>query len=424
MKRDKKAGKKKFTINKKSISIIPKSIDKTIKAPASKSVMQRAIALALLATGRTNIQNPSFSQDSLSAIRVAGGMGASIMFSADKLSIERTDEVTQTNINFGESGLGVRMFSPIISLFDKHYIINGTGTLLKRPIKNLENILNKIGISAISKKGFLPLEISGKLKGAKFTIDGSKGSQVLTGLLIALPLAINDSEITVKNLKSKPYIDLTIKMINDFGGKIENYNYERFIIKGNQKYIGQDYFIEGDWSGASFLLVAGLIAGKVEVTGLNLNSKQADIEILSAIKKANGKIFIRDNSVITKKSKLTSFEFDATDCPDLFPPLVAMASFCKGISKIKGVSRLKHKESDRSTVLKKEFSKIGINISIEDDFMFIEGGKIQGGAVDSNNDHRIAMATGIVALGAESEITILNADSVNKSYTRFYRDLK
>lgn len=424
MKRDYKAGKKKSTINEKSISVSPKSINKKIKAPSSKSVMQRAIALALLANGTTNILNPSFSQDSLAAIRVAGAMGVSIQFTADRLSVQRTDEVMQTNLNFGESGLGVRMFSPVISLFDKKYIINGKGSLLKRPIKNLEKALNYIGISTKSNNGFLPMEISGKLKGGKFTIDGSAGSQVLTGLLISLPLAENDSEITVTNLKSKPYIDLTIKMINDFGGKIENKDYKKFLIKGKQKYIAQDYFIEGDWSGASFLLVAGLISGKIEVTGLNLNSKQADKEIISAINKAGGKIFLNENSVITEKSKLKAFEFDATDCPDLFPPLVAMASYCKGTTKIKGVSRLKHKESDRAKVLKNEFAKLGIIITLDNDFMFIEGSEIKGGTINSNNDHRIAMAAGVSALGAKSEITILNADSVNKSYTRFYRDIR
>jgi len=415
---------KSFTINENSITVSPKLLNKTVKAPASKSIMQRAIALALLAEGKTSIKNPSFSLDALSAIRVAGALGASVQFTVDNLTIERTDKVTETDINFGEAGLGVRMFSPILSLFDKEYILTGKGSLLKRPIRSIENALSQVGVSVVTKDGFLPMQISGKLKGGKFEIDGSLSSQVLTGLLIALPKAENDSEIIVNNLKSKPYIDLTINMIRSFGGEVVNDNYNKFIIKGKQKYFAQNYNVEGDWSGAAFLLVAGLIAGKMEVTGLPSDSLQADKEIITAIKKSGGNIFINKDTIKTIKSNLTAFEFDATECPDLFPPLVVLAAYSKGTTKIKGVSRLKHKESDRASVLKTEFEKIGINIKIEDDFMLIEGGKVTGGTIDSNNDHRIAMAAGTAALAAESGITILNADSINKSYTRFFRDIK
>ena len=415
---------KKFTINENKIIVNPRALNKTVKAPPSKSIMQRAIALSVLSEGRVSIQNPSFSLDVLSAIRVAGALGASVQFTADEMIVEKTDKVTETELNFGESGLSTRMFSSILPLFNKNFKIDGKGSLLKRPINSIKDALKQLDISVETNNGFLPMQISGKLKGGKIKIDGSSGSQVLTGLLIALPKAENDSEIIVKNLKSKPYIDLTIKMIQDFGGEVENKNHETFIIKGKQKYFKSSYLVEGDWSGAAFLLVAGLISGKMKVNGLNIDSLQADKEIITAIKKAKGHIFIKNDSIKTIKSELQAFEFDATDCPDLFPPLVAMAAYCKGTSKIKGVSRLKYKESDRATVLKNEFSKVGINITIQNDTMLIEGGKVTGGTIDSNNDHRIAMAAGTVALGAENEITILNADSVNKSYTRFFRDIK
>lgn len=415
---------KKFTINENKIIVTPKALNKTVKAPPSKSIMQRAIALSVLSEGRVSIKNPSFSLDVLSAIRVAGALGASVQFTSDEMIIEKTDKVTETEINLGESGLSTRMFSSILPLFNKNFKVDGKGSLLKRPIGSIKDALSQLGVSVKTNNGFLPLEISGNLKGGKIKIEGSSGSQVLSGLLIALPKAKEDSEIIVSNLKSKPYIDLTINMIQNFGGEVERFNYEKFIIKGQQKYFKTSYTVEGDWSGAAFLLVAGLISGKMKVEGLNINSLQADKEIVTAIKKANGHIFIKDNSIKTIKSKLKAFEFDATDCPDLFPPLVAMASYCNGISKIKGVSRLKHKESDRAVVLQNEFSKIGINITIQNNIMLIEGGKPTGGTVDSNNDHRIAMAAGVAALGAENEITIINADSVNKSYTRFFRDIK
>ncbi len=405
------------------MTIFPQEFIKVINAPASKSVMQRVIAIAILAEGRSSIKNPSFSDDSLSAIRLAGGLGISVQFTTGIIDFERTENVTETKINIGESGLGIRMFSPLLALFDKHFLVSGKGSLLTRPIKTIEEALNQLGVQTKSENGFLPLQISGKLKGGKIEIDGSLSSQVLTGLLISLPVVEEDSEIIVHNLKSKPYIDLTLQIIKDFGVTIENHNYKKFVIKGKQKYIARDYKVEGDWSGASFLLVAGLISGEVKVTGLNIESIQADKEIINAIKSAGGNISIDSESVITKKSNLTAFEFDATDCPDLFPPLVTMAAYCKGISKITGVSRLKHKESDRASVLKNEFYKIGIQVEIKDDVMDIHGGKVLGGIIDSHNDHRIAMAAGIVALGAESEIKILNADSIKKSYSRFFRDI-
>ena len=410
--------------NKEYLTVFPKTLNKTIIAPASKSVMQRAVALALLSAGKTTLKNPSFSHDSLTSIRIAGSMGASVQFSFDKLTIERTDDVRETIINFNESGLGMRMFSPIFALFDKDFSLNGKGSLLKRPLDSIDQALSQLGVTIKSENGFLPMQLSGKLKGGNIEIDGSMSSQVLTGLLIALPKASGDSEIIVKNLKSKPYIDLTLEMIKNFGCIIENQNYERFIINGDQKYIAQDYRIEGDWSGSAFLLVAGLISGKITVKDLDFNSKQADKEIISAIQKAGGKISINSDSVTSEKSELKAFEFDATDCPDLFPPLVSMASYCKGTSIIKGVKRLKYKESSRAIVLKNEFAKIGIKITLKGDEMYIEGGKVTGGITDSDNDHRIAMALGIVALGSESEITIVNSGSIKKSYPNFFRDIK
>jgi len=408
---------------KKKVKISPKTLNKKVTAPSSKSIMQRAVALGLLSTGKTLIHNPSFSHDSLSSMRIAGSLGATLQFSLNKLAVERNDNVADTKLNFGESGLGIRLFSPVAAIFNKEYEINGTGSLLNRPMEPIVHALNQAGAEASAENGLLPLKIKGELTGGKIEIDGSHGSQVLTGLLTALPKAKNDSEIIVKNLKSKPYIDITLDLINHFGVVVEHENYERFLIQGNQNYISQEIVVEGDWSGSAFLLVAGLIAGKMTVSGLNLNSKQADKAILNGIKNAGGKITISENEITTEKSELQAFEFDATDCPDLFPPLATLASYCNGTSKIKGIKRLIHKESDRSVALINEFSKIGIKIHTEDDTMFIEGGKVTGGITDSNNDHRIAMAVATAALGGEGDVIIENSDCVNKSYPNFYYDI-
>jgi 3-phosphoshikimate 1-carboxyvinyltransferase len=212
-------------------------------------------------------------------------------------------------------------------------------------------------------------------------------------------------------------------MIELFGGKVEHQNYETFFIEGNQKYTAKELTIEGDWSSAAFLLVAGLIAGRMEVKGLNADSNQGDKLIMSVIQQAGGKLTINENSIVSEKSNLNPFEFDATDCPDLFPPLVSMAVYCNGISVISGTERLIDKESNRAETLKAEFEKVGIDISLVDNKMYIKSGVMKGASTDSHNDHRIAMALAIAALGSDEEITINNADCVNKSYPFFFKDI-
>jgi 3-phosphoshikimate 1-carboxyvinyltransferase len=408
---------------KKTYIIKAKSLNKSLKAPSSKSEMQRAVALAILANGKTIIKNPSFSKDSLTIIRVANALGASIQLFYDSVIIEKTDDVVETHINMGESGLGVRMFSSIVAIFGNRFILNGESTLLKRSVKEIDEALSQLNLVCKLNNGALPIEITGEIKPGKININGSWSSQVLTGLLIALPLLGGPSEISVVDLKSKPYIDLTMSMIEMFGGKITHNNYEKFYIEGNQSYIARDITIEGDWSSAAFLLVAGLISGKMEVKGLNIDSKQADKIIVLVIQQAGGKITLNENSIITEKSDLNAFEFDATNCPDLFPPLVSMATFCSGTSVITGTERLIDKESNRAETLKSEFEKIGVPISLIDNKMYIKGSMLKGATVESHNDHRVAMALAVAALGSEEEITILNSDCVNKSYPFFFRDI-
>ena len=405
------------------INILPQIINKTIKVAASKSVMQRVIACAILSEGETVIKNYSLCDDCKAALKIAEDLGAEVVIKENQVSIIPGKSKIKNNINCGESGLGVRMFTPLVSLFGKNFTINGKGSLKKRPVSGIEEALKQAGIKCKTNKGFIPIEISGKLKGGNFEIDGSLSSQILTGLLIALPKAEGNSVIKVINLKSKPYIDLTLSILKDFGIKIINKNYKEFYIKENQKYQAQNYTIEGDWSGAAFFLVAGLIAGEVSLTGLNINSEQADINILEAIQLAEGNLNISENKITTKKSNLKAFQFDATDCPDLFPPLVTMAAFCNGETRIKGVKRLIHKESNRAEVLQKEFANIGIEISIQNDFMTVKGGTVKGGTIHSHNDHRIAMAAAVSALTSEKGITIKNAESIKKSYPTFYSDL-
>jgi 3-phosphoshikimate 1-carboxyvinyltransferase len=275
------------------------------------------------------------------------------------------------------------------------------------------------------------MDTQGPLVPATIEVDGSLSSQFLTGLLIAYSASgAKEVSIKVKDLKSKPYVDLTLDVMRKFGMRIpENNNYKEFsflktpINQLTNKQI--NYIVEGDWSGAAFLLVAGAIAGPITIKGLDRNSTQADKTILNALMKANVIIEIIGEDINIHPGDLKSFEFDATDCPDLFPPLVTLAAYCKGETKIQGIHRLTHKESNRTEALVQEFGKMGVKIGLQDDAMIIHGStKLSSGKVHSHHDHRIAMACAVAALKAEGEVEIEEAQSVKKSYPDFYDDLK
>jgi 3-phosphoshikimate 1-carboxyvinyltransferase len=404
--------------------VVPSTVKGIIRAPSSKSMTQRAIAAALLAGGESTIINPSYCDDSLAAMNIAVGLGAKIKPENTEMKITGAIELKETKLNCGESGLAIRMFSPVASLYKTEIVITGSGSLKKRPMSMIEEALRQFGVSCSTTEGYLPLTIKGPLSGGSCEIDGSISSQLLTGLLMALPVAFKESEIKVNNLRSKPYIDMTLQVLEKFGIEVNNTNYSYFRIPGNQKYKATSFDVEGDWSGGAFLLVAGAINGDVTVEGLRADSRQSDKTILSALDRAGARLSITENSVSIKKSDLNSFEFDATESPDLFPPLVALASYCIGISGIKGVSRLKHKESNRAEALLEEFSKMNINLEISGDYMLITGGKVSGAHVDSHEDHRIAMAAAVAGLGASDKVYIKDSHCIAKSYPGFFDDLR
>ena len=410
-------------------------------APASKSSMQRACAAALIHIGKTIIHNPGHSNDDLAALDVIQKLGATVVIGKTASGKIHTSpiEVNSNGVkpigpsmNCGESGLGIRMFTPIAALSNELISIEGKGSLVKRPMHFFDEILPLVGVKVQSHKGFLPIQIQGPLVPATITIDGSLSSQFLTGMLMAYAATEKqDIEIKVIDLKSKPYIDLTLAVLNAFGWKVEHTNYESFRFLAHtplQPVI--EYTVEGDWSGAAFLLVAGAIAGPIKVKGLQLNSTQADKKIMEALISAKANMIQEVDGILIGPSadnsnNLIAFEFNATDCPDLFPPLVALASVCNGVTKIKGVSRLAHKESDRGLTLQTEFAKMGVQIELVGDEMLIHGGSlIQSATVFSQHDHRIAMACGVAALVANGPIEITEAEAINKSYTNFFTHLQ
>lgn len=405
-------------------SIWPSTVNGTITAPPSKSIAQRAIALASMAIGQSEIISVGNSDDVIAATEVCKDLGAKIDVKIDSLLISGGLSLPRVPLNLGESGLSVRMFSAIAATLDGEVVLNGHGSLLNRPMNIVENSLNPLCEYCRTNNGKLPITVKGPLKGGKITIDGSISSQVLTGILIASPYAKKDVVINVENLQSRPYIDITIGMMKYFGVDVENKDYKEFRIKSGQQYQPRKYEVEGDWSGASFLLVAAAIAGKVRVENLQISSSQADKAIINALIYAGAKISMNDNHMEVSKHQLNGFHFDATHCPDLFPPLVALASHCIGESRILGVSRLRVKESDRAATLLEEFSKMGIELKVEGELMIIKGGKLQSAKVCSHQDHRITMATATAALAGEGIVEIDGIESVTKSYPDFFVDLE
>ena len=393
--------------------------------PCSKSYAQRALAAALLADGETVLRNLDFCDDTLSAIRVIETLGAKV----ERLD-ERTVKVTgglapkSDTIHVGESGLATRMFTPIASLWNSPITIQGEGTLLYRPMHMMIEPLRKLGVDVRDGGGRLPVEVCGPIKGGEIEVDGSVSSQFLTGLLMALPLADEDTTIAVENAVSKPYLDMTIDMASKFGVNIQHNDYNEFYIEGGQKYEAADLVIEGDWSAAAMLLVAGAIAGKVTLSNVSMLSKQADVAVCDALVHAGALVTSEPDSITAEHRDLVAFEFDATQCPDLFPALAALAAATEGESVIYGTHRLEHKESNRAETIAKEYGKLGIEVRLEGDAMYIKGGKIHSAECESHHDHRIAMSLAVSALRSDGEITIHDAECVAKSFPDFFETLE
>lgn len=404
------------------------SVKGCIIPPSSKSYAQRAIALSLLAKGRSTLRNIEFCKDTRSALKCIEALGAKVSFIDDStITIDGGLNPALDTLHVGESGLATRLFTPIAALHSSPICIKGEGTLLHRPMMLMIEPLRELGVEVLDGGGYLPIQVKGPIHGGRIEVDGSFSSQFITGLLLALPLALEDTTLIVKSPVSTPYIDMTIDTARIFGVDIlhNEGDYTEFFIKGRQQYKPVDLAIEGDWSGASSMLVAGAIAGEVTINNISTLSKQADTAICRALERAGAGIIIEENSITVSKRPLRAFSFDATHCPDLFPALAALAAAAEGESTIIGTSRLKHKESDRALTICQEYEKLGIKVDIsEDDIMKIQGGEIHPTTTFSHHDHRIAMSVAISALRCNGEVIIENAECVEKSYPTFFEDLE
>ena len=445
----------------------PGSVSGIARAPASKSSMQRAVACAALAPGDSALRSPSLCADGRAALAVAEALGAKVAIGGDRVDIRGIGygcgrgardaaPVAPRILSCGESGLSLRMFTPIAALLPGESALEARGSLLSRPVTAVEAPLAGLGAEASTNGGFPPVRVRGPLRGGSIEVDAGASSQFLTGLLIALPLAPRDSVLSVPRIVSSGYVELTLRTMAAFGIEVGAApGFSRFCIAGSRSYEARDFTVEGDWSGAAFLLVAGAIAGReggaLSVEGLSLGSEQPDRAVMDALALAGARVETSPapggaTSIRVMDSSLRSFDFDATGCPDLFPPLAVLAASCEGVSTIRGALRLGAKESDRATALREELGKLGVGIEVEGDLMRVRGEpgrrgeprstRAEGRAsdacrgagpppcIDPRGDHRMAMAAAVASLACGQAVEIEGAECVSKSWPSFFEDLE
>jgi len=412
------------------------SVSGIISAPPSKSSMQRAVACAMLADGVSVIRNPAFCDDARAAMGIAAAFGAGAELSNDSVQISGSPLFKNRNtmsanadpleVSCGESGLSMRMFAPISALLSRPVHLAARGSLMKRSMIMVQEALRAMGVSCDSAGGLPPLTVKGPLAPGRYHIDAGASSQFLTGLLMALPLLAGDSVLQVSNPVSTGYLDLTAATMELFSVKVAlTNNYSRFEIPGGQRYEPAVMSVEGDWSGAAFLLAAAALGAKdrpLRVEQIQPASSQPDRAILTVLEAVGADVVAEPNAVSVRSKDLRPFDFDATDCPDLFPPLAVLAAACRGTSRIHGTPRLAGKESNRALTIQNTLGALGARIRLEDDDMIINGGRLHGGAVDAHQDHRIAMMAAVASLAAGEPVIITGSECVAKSWPGFFTD--
>ncbi|WMJ77448.1 MULTISPECIES: 3-phosphoshikimate 1-carboxyvinyltransferase [unclassified Sedimentibacter] len=408
-----------------SITIKPSKLKGEIKAPPSKSLSHRAIICAsLCSSGESLIDNVVLSEDIKATIEGMRSLGAKINLFENSngtysLRIKReTDKIQTTHIDCRESGSTLRFMIPLGSILSEECTFTGSGKLVERPLDVYYKIFDEQKIKYKTTGGLLPLSVHGSLISGSYKVSGNISSQFISGLLLALPLLSGDSTVKIKGpLESKGYVDLTLDILSNFKINIVNNGYKEFKIHGNSVYEPANYTVEGDLSQAAFFLVAHEIGNDLICNGFDSSTKQGDKEILNIIEKYKH-IEISSNEEII---------IDASQIPDLVPILAVLASLKNGITtKIINAERLRIKESDRLRAISTEMNKLGASIRELPDGLLIKGlNSLAGGAaVNSWNDHRIAMSLAIAATKCEKEIILENHTAVNKSYPSFWDDYK
>ncbi len=440
-----------------------------LSMPVSKSFAQRAIIAAALADGTSHLRGYTPCGDNEAALQVARNLGAEVSCDGNGLTIKgisaQLGGVKLPELHVGESGLLTRMMIPVMAQLSAEPIIfTGEKTLLGRPLTGAREIMEAYGAGIVSVENKdetvkVPLKVIGPLNAGRAEISGKHGSQLISGLLMALPFAERNSTLIVHEPKSIPYMFITLEVLKKFGIKIGNEMLGGrdflesdgdwslctemvFKVKGGQKYKAADIDLEGDWSAAANFLVAGAIFGKTEIQGLDTTSLQADLSIMDILMDAGASLSQLDGDrgdITVQRAPLKAFSVDASNCPDLFPIISVLAAFCQGASRLAGVGRLANKESDRAAAIIGMLTQMGVAASIEGDEMVIKGhglaerllgsamsaqdgtvGLLKGGCYTSHHDHRMVMALKVASLGADSPIEIDDEECVAKSFPQFH----
>ncbi len=381
------------------------ALNGAVTLPPSKSAAHRAILCAFLAGGGT-VSPMIPSRDMQAAIGAAN-------------SLKNGEKI----INCIESGNTLRFFIPVAAALGKEVTFTGEGRLPQRPLGEYIELLPKHGVQ-IQSSGSLPLHISGKLQSGDFHICGDISSQYITGLMLALPLLDGDSNIILTTpLKSKPYVDMTVNVLADYGVEIKETD-SGYFVKGNQYYSVRDYTVEGDWSHAAFFMSAAAIGGRITLKGLDMHSAQGDKAVCDVMRLFGAEVAADENGVTCAHRELRGIDIDCDDIPDMVPAIAVTAAFAKGKTVIRGAQRLRFKESDRIEAIVSNLKKMGVGVTETADGMIIEPARVSGAALKGYNDHRIVMAFSVAASFANGGTTIDDAQSVNKTYPSFFDDFK
>lgn len=406
------------------LQVKPSEINGTMTAPPSKSCTHRAIVLASLAKGTSKIEKALRSRDTLATMHAMEAFGASIKEDGETLVIRGGRLKSPINpIDCLNSGTTLRLCCGIASLLDNNITFTGDDSLKGRPMKPLLNAFTEMGVYCTStSQGII---IRGPNNGRWTHIRGDVSSQFISSLLISSALKPRDTDVVITSpLVSKPYVNITVNMMSQFGVKCAETK-DGYRIMGGQSYRSRDYTVPGDYSSAAFALVAGAISGKVTVTGLNPNDVQGDKAIIDFLREFGADIDVCGDAVTIKKSELKGITADVGGCPDLFPILAVLGTQAEGETVLYNAAHLKHKESDRIASVVAFLKNMGANIEERDDGCIIKGkNSLTGCVVNPNGDHRILMAAVVAATVASGKTIITDGGCYDVSYPAFIRDFK
>ncbi len=401
------------------IKITPSKIAGTITAPPSKSYAHRYIIASFLSKGEGFIENVQPSKDILATLGVLKNIGLDYSFEKSGVKINSGNKNLNPVLDCNESGSTLRFMIPIVAALNLSCEFTGSKRLLERPIGDLVDCLNENGANI---DGF---KVQGKLKSGIYKINGEVSSQFITGLLFALPILNGDSTIEIKgNIVSQDYINITIDVLKKFGINILKTK-DGYFVKGNQKYVmPSKMVVEGDYSNSAFLLAMGVLGEGVTVLNLNKNSMQGDSKIIGILKEFGGNVIEVENGYFASKGELKGITIDCENTPDIVQIISVVASFSKGKTVLKNVSRLEIKESDRVRGIINNLKNSGIKAEYTSGDLTIYGKEVKGGTFSGDNDHRTVMSSVVLSAFAKGVSTIKGVEAIQKSYPTFLEDFK